>query len=489
MKAKLIDQKGAIDFCTKEGELLTISKEVDPLYEIAGISKSFDGGPTVLFENIKGYPKWKAVTNIFANRDRVGKYFGTTKQGLPTRILDAARNPVQPKLVTQATSQENVITKDIDILNFLPVITHTKLDIGPVISGGVVMINVPQAMGGGKESFNLSFHRMNPSLGKDWVSMATLYSRHFLEVLYYHKAKREEYPVTINIGMSPALNVVAAGGDFPQIRPIGTDDLGMAGNLEGQAVEYVKAKTVDAYALAHADVVLEGKVIYNEKITEELPSKAKGPGKTYFFPEQLGYEGLAAAGFKIQVSAITYRNNPCYFTPLADAYETNNLQVLISEASIYNACKSSAPNIFRNCHVLDCMKGHMGVVIQCRVPHEQEQGISQNLINAAFGSVRNLNFVIAVDEDVDIYDPSDVMWAVVRRTRAAEDVNIIKGAGIGNNFAKWSVDTTVPVAEKHRALRPQFEPMDLGKWLTPEEIAKGLSLMDDGARSIARRRV
>ena len=231
MKARLTDQKGALDFCVKEGELITISKEVDPLYEIAGISKSFDGGPTVLFENIKGYPKWKAVTNIFANRDRVARYFGTTKQGLPKRILDAARNPIQPKLVTQAPCQENVITKDIDILNFLPVITHTKLDIGPVISGGVVMISVPKELGGGDQSFNLSFHRINPSLGKDWVSMATLYSRHFLEVLYHHKSKKQEYPVTINIGMSPGCNVVASGGDFPQIRPIGTDDLGMAGNL------------------------------------------------------------------------------------------------------------------------------------------------------------------------------------------------------------------------------------------------------------------
>ncbi|MGD1153303.1 MAG: UbiD family decarboxylase [Syntrophales bacterium] len=489
MKAKLIDQKGAIDFCAREGELLIISKEVDPLYEIAGITKSFDGGPALVFEKIKGYPKCKAVTNIFSRRERVAKYFGTTREGLPKRILDAAKNPVPPKLVTQAPCQENVITKDIDVLNFLPVITHTKLDIGPVISGGVVMINVPKEMGGGEHSFNLSFHRMNPSLGKDWVSLATLYSRHFLEVLYHHKAKKQEYPVTINIGMSPACNVVASGGDFPQIRPIGTDDLGMAGNLEGQAVEYCKAKTVDAYALAHADIVLEGKVMYSEKITEEIPSKAKGPGKTYFFPEQLGYEGLADVGFKVQITAITYRNNPCYFTPLADAYETNNLQVLISEASIYNACKNSAPNIFVNCHTLDAMKGHLGTIIQCRVPHEQQQGISQNLISAAFGAVRNLNFVIAVDEDVDIYDPSDIVWALSRRTRPAEDVNIIKGAGIGPNFAKWSVDTTVPMADKYRTLRPKFEPMDLGKWLTPEEVSKGFALMDDGAKSISRRRV
>jgi hypothetical protein len=51
------------------------------------------------------------------------------------------------------------------------------------------------------------------------------------------------------------------------------------------------------------------------------------------------------------------------------------------------------------------------------------------------------------------------------------------------------VDTTVPLADKYRTLRPKFEPMDLGKWLTPEEISKGFALMDDGAKSISRRRV
>jgi 3-polyprenyl-4-hydroxybenzoate decarboxylase len=119
-----------------------------------------------------------------------------------------------------------------------------------------------------------------------------------------------------------------------------------------------------------------------------------------------------------------------------------------------------------------------------------QQGISQNLISAAFGAVKDLKWVIAVDEDVDIYDPSDVLWAVTVRTRADEDVNIIKGAGIGNLFAtKWSVDTTVPVSDKWRARRPNFEQIDLKKWFTEDEISKAFSLMSEGARSIAKRRV
>jgi len=71
-----------------------------------------------------------------------------------------------------------------------------------------------------------------------------------------------------------------------------------------------------------------------------------------------------------------------------------------------------------------------------------------------------------------------------------EDVNILKGAGVGNLFATKMVRRhTSAVADKWRAKRPKYEPVDLKRWLTEEEIAKGLSLMGEGARSIAKRRV
>lgn len=496
MEKGLIDQRSALEFCAEIGELLAVSKEADPIYEVASITKGFDGGPALIFERIKGYPEWKAATNLMSRRDRIAAFFGTTNETLPQRIVEAVYRPIPPRVVDGAPCQEVVIDQGIDVLGYLPVIKQTSLDIGPVISGGVVMVQIPEEMAKGAHPycFNLSFHRLNPGLGKDWFSLATLYNRHFLEILYFHKERKQEYPITINLGLSPALNTVASGGAFPQIRPTGSDDVGVAGNLQGGPVEICRAKTVDAYSLANAEVVIEGKVLYEEKITE-MPvqgssPKEKGSERTYFFPEFLGYEGLADRAFKVQVTAITHRERPVYYTPLGDSLESSHLGTLISEASIYHACKNTAPNVFTNCHILEAMRGIMGAVVQCRVAHQMQQGISQNLISAAFGAVKDLKWVIAVDEDVDIYDPSDVLWAVTVRTRADEDVNIIKGAGIGNLFAtKWSVDTTVPVSDKWRARRPNFEQIDLKKWFTEDEISKAFSLMSEGAKSIAKRRV
>jgi 4-hydroxy-3-polyprenylbenzoate decarboxylase len=429
-----------------------------------------------------------------SRRERVADFFGSTKEKLPKRIGEAVLNPIPPKLVDKPPCQEVVMDKEMDVLGYLPVIKQTSLDIGPVISGGVAMVHVPKEMAKEPVSFNLSFHRLNPSVGKDWVSLATLYNRHFLEILYFHKERKEEYPITVNLGLSPALNIVASGGAFPQIRPMGSDDLGMAGNLQGVPVEICRATAVDAYALANAEIVIEGKVLFEEKITEvpvqDSSAEGKGPEKSYFFPEFLGYEGLADRAFKVKVTAITHRKDPFYYTPLADSFESSHLGALISEASIYNACKNTAPNIFVNCHILDAMRGILGAVIQCRIVHEMQQGISQNLISAAFGAVKDLKWVIAVDEDVDIYDPSDVLWALTVRTRPDDDVNIIKGAGVGSLFAtKWSVDTTVPVGDKWRARRPRYELVDLKKWFTEEEISKAYSIMSEGAKSIAKRRV
>jgi len=90
---------------------------------------------------------------------------------------------------------------------------------------------------------------------------------------------------------------------------------------------------------------------------------------------------------------------------------------------------------------------------------------------------------------VDIFDPTDVLWAITTRTRAEEDINIIKGTGVGMLSSQWSVDTTVPLQDKYRTLRPSFEKADLRQWLSDEDIRRGQALMNEGAASISRRRM
>ncbi|MBW2622409.1 MAG: UbiD family decarboxylase [Deltaproteobacteria bacterium] len=490
MSGHMVTARDCIQFAKQNNMFLKIKKEVDPCYEIASITKAFDGGPVLLFENIKGYPGRKVLANLMGNRDIIARYFDTTKEKLSEMFIESVASPVAPIIVRDAPCQENVLDKNIDVLKTLPVMTHTPMDIGPVITGGVVMVKYPEEMAGDDFSFNLSYHRLHAGRAPDWLTLASLYNRHFLDVLHHHKKRGEEYPLTINIGLSPPLNFLAAGGTLPQIRSKGKDDLGVAGALQGSPVRICKAGTVDAFGLADAEIVLEGKILYCERIYEYDRENQKSERPPYYFPEFMGYEGVAERAFKFQVTGLTHRHSPYYVSQMADSVESSNLGAIVSEASIYHACKSLAPDSFINCHILNCMRGILGVVIQCRTNHSLETGISQGLTSAAFGAFRNIKFVVVVDEDVDIYDPEDVLWALTVRTKPDRDINIIKKAGLGDLFeTRWSADTTVPFGNKWRAVRPKYKEVDIREILESPETEKTVSLMSESSRRYARRHI
>jgi gallate decarboxylase subunit C len=489
MVDKISTLRDAVRFAEEKNRLLKIREEVDPICEVASITKAFDGGPLLVFEKIRGYPGGKILANMMGNRETIAGYLGTSKERLSEKLLDSIAHPVDPVIVESAPCQENVRTQDIDVLKILPVLTHTSMDIGPVITGGVVMVKYPDEMEKERFAFNLSYHRLLAGRGPDWLTLASLYNRHFLDVLHHHKERKEEYALTVNIGGNPCLNILAAGGTLPQIRSKGIDDLRAGGAFQGEPVRICKAKTVDAYSLADAEIVLEGKILYDERVFE-FDEKVHKPEKPpYFFPEFLGYEGFGERAFKFQVTAITFQHSPYYVSQMADSIESSNLGAIVSEASIFNACKNLAPDSFINCHIPNPMRGILGAVIQCKTNHILETGISQGLISAAFGAFRNLKFVIAVDEDVDIYDPEDVLWALTLRTKPDRDINVIKRAGLGDLFeSRWSADTTVPLNNKWRAVRPEYNKVNIKALLDDSDIQKGFSLMSDSAKRFSMQR-
>ncbi len=167
MSRQISTLRDCIEFAEQNGILLRVNKEVDPCYEIASVTKSFDGGPQIIFEAVKGYPGWKVLSNLMGNRDLIAKYFGTTKDSLSERLIKCMADPIEPVFSENPSCQENIIDKEIDILKTLPVIKHTTLDIGPVITGGVAMVRYPTEIAKEDLAFNLSYHRLNPSRGPD----------------------------------------------------------------------------------------------------------------------------------------------------------------------------------------------------------------------------------------------------------------------------------------------------------------------------------
>ncbi len=157
--------------------------------------------------------------------------------------------------------------------------------------------------------------------GKDWASIQLGLGSHAEEAALEHRG--EIIPMTINICTPPAVAMVAATGFVHDLVPQGTDELGIAGGLQGSPVEICKAKTVDAYAIAQSEWVIEGYINPTERIWEtEEAEKIGSHGVAPMFPEWPGYLGRAMKAFKFQATAITHRSDkPIFFTPLAQSFE------------------------------------------------------------------------------------------------------------------------------------------------------------------------
>ena len=108
--------RNALAYLDSRGEVIHVEKEVDPIYEISGIQKALEKGPILLFENIKGYPKFKDIGNFFGRREPLADLFDVDDpKKLKFKFVDAIKNPIPPKVVSEAPCQEVVITEGIDV--------------------------------------------------------------------------------------------------------------------------------------------------------------------------------------------------------------------------------------------------------------------------------------------------------------------------------------------------------------------------------------
>ncbi|MCX8125916.1 MAG: UbiD family decarboxylase, partial [Dehalococcoidia bacterium] len=193
-----------LDFLSTLGQLMVVTTEVDTDLEIAGIEKALDNGPALLFENVKGFPHARVVGNLMARMETVAAMFGVSDhRKLKLRCLDAIKSPLPPVIVNHAPCQQVVVAaEDVDVPKMLPIIKHTRDDAGRILGGGVVLFSDPEL---GKTS-DITFRRMH-FRGKDYASIMLNPVSHLTRIM--RAKKGEKIPVTVNIGVSPSVLLVA----------------------------------------------------------------------------------------------------------------------------------------------------------------------------------------------------------------------------------------------------------------------------------------
>ena len=413
----LSDLAEIIDDLDAMGRLVRVRSEVDLTHDLAGIAKRFEGSPrAVLFENVKGHDQ-PVFIGLYWSRELLGALMRTPEKALPGQISGHIKkwqvNPVHPVVVDDGPVLE-VTEPGVDLYK-LPIPIHALKDGGPYFDAAVVVTKDPET-----GIRNASIQRFEV-IDKDTMGVNIDAGRH-LEIYLEKAAKRgKNLPFTLNIGDGPGLHFAASAP--AAAAPIDRDELGIASEFHGAPLELVAGKHSDVEMIAGAMYALECELLHDAQQLE-------GP-----FAEVTGYYAAHAPRGKVKVKAIHRRRKPIFHTILSGT-EVHNSVGLLGEANVLNLLQIQVPGV-KDVYFSHGGCGFYGAVVQI---DQQRAGWARQAILAAFAAFPPLKLVTVVDDDVDIYNPSDVEWAMATRLDPRHGIvvlNDIFGHGLNPSFPDY----------------------------------------------------
>jgi len=439
-----------------EGELITVEKPVDPFLEMAGAIHAMEGR-IVLFTDPQR-PGWQVATGVCARREHFGWALGSDVPGIVRRMVEALNHPVPPPITVKAPCQE-VVSHEPD-LAALPILTHLPGDGGPFVTAGVAVIRDPDL------GRNASFHRLM-QIGPQTFTARMVEGRGTDTAWRKAAAAGQELEVAICLGVP--IHALLAAAMSPAK---GVDELAIAHALAPTPL--VRCVTVDLEVPAECEAVLEG------RITAELADE--GP-----FIDLTETWDVIRQQPVIEIDCFTHRRSPIYHALLPGGLEHKLLMGLPREPTIFQAVAEVA-----DCRAVSITPGGMSwlhAVVQI-AKHGPTDG--QRAMEAAFRGHGSLKHVVVVDEDVDLFDPAAVEWAIATRFQADRDLVVWTDQpsssldpsasllpGQKARSAKMGLDATIPwtdatgrfrsQAEREGFCKVRYAAVDVAQYLVPTE--------------------
>ncbi|MEY3201397.1 MAG: hypothetical protein RIR70_947 [Pseudomonadota bacterium] len=425
------DLRDFISQLEKRGDLKRISLEIDPHLEMTEIADRTlrRGGPAILFENPRGH-SMPVLANLFGTPQRVALGMGaegeTWAQSLREigRTLSALKEPeppkglrdaweklpllkqvfaMAPKVRASAPCQEIVWEgQDVD-LSRLPIQTCWPGDVAPLITWGLTITRGPN-----KPRQNLGIYRQQV-IARNKLIMRWLAHRGGALDFRDHceKFPGQPYPVAVALGADPA-TILGAVTPVPDA----LSEYQFAGLLRGSRTELVKCLGNDLNVPASAEIVLEG-VIHPGETAQEGP-----------YGDHTGYYNEQAEFPVFTVERITMRRQPIYHSTYTGKPpdEPAMLGVALNEVFV-PILQKQYPEITDFYLPPEGCSYRMAVVSI----KKQYPGHAKRVMFGIWSFLRQFmytKFIIVVDEDVNIRDWQDVIWALTTRVDAQRDTLI-----------------------------------------------------------------
>ena len=398
------------------------------VFELDRLNKN----PVVIFEKVVGFDM-PVVTNVAGNRELLARCLDSTVANLPTVFRERSQKYIPSEIVSKPAWDEVVLEGDQVDLTRLPIPFQFTVDAAPYITAGQITARDPET---GVDT--TGFHRL---MLKDKNRLGvSLHSRR--RMYEYHRraeARGHSLPAAIVIGTHPLHYM----GSMVYAYPPNVRKFDIIGGLFGEPYRLARCGVENLEVPASAEIIIEGEILAGVHEPE-------GP-----FGEFTGYASFRSTQNVFVAKRIRMRRDAWFHSVVSGMSRDHILISCITrEGEILNALKRNLPNV-RAVHVPHKTCGAFLAIVSMKKVAEGEPRMA---MLTALGTELYTKQVIVVDEDVDICDLEDVMWAVATRVKAEKDVLMVPGvkAAIIDptsdpatfTVTKMGIDATAPINEE-----------------------------------------
>jgi 2,5-furandicarboxylate decarboxylase 1 len=440
------------------GEVVRVSDAVSIEYDVMALVLEYERRrryPILFFDKVgdSGIP---VVCNVVASRGALAFALGVPERALAAEYARRIKDHLKPVVISDPAFRHRVVTgADVD-LSALPIPTYFPGDAGAYLTAGMLVARDPDT---GVETEG--YHRFQVK-GQNRMGVSLHSRRRMFEYQRRAEAKGQALPCAVVLGLHPLVSMGSLA--YP---PADVGKFEVVGGLFGEPLQVAACATIDLHVPAAAEIVIEGEILPGEREPE-------GP-----FGEFTGYFSRRSTEHVFVARAIAMRERP-WFQSIGSGRAGDHITTLglVREAEILNALGRVIPNV-KAVHVP--LSGASSFTAFVSIT-QTRPGEAKHVIPIVLGVDHYLKLVVVVDDDVDVFDESDVLWAVATRMQADRDLVSIAGslgamldpsADDRGITAKLGIDATrpfgLPFAEK--LVMPQ-ERMDWARALA-EKLAGG----------------
>jgi len=408
------------------GKLHHVKKEVDPDWEVAAYMRRVfqrvprDRRPAVMFERIKGHSMPLVAGILGASPEVYALALETTVDGIADKWSQAQSHPLPPVRVKTGPVKEVILKGEQADVTKLPLCIWTRgQDPAPYVTGPCVISVDPET-----GVRNMGTYRLMQKGPRKFGLFLTNAWRDMYGHLMKNERQGKPTPCAVVIGCDPPVPLTS-------VSRVRGDELAVAGALRGAPLEVVTCETNDLEVPAHAEIVIEG--VVPAGVREE-----EGP-----FGEYTGYMGASGPSFVIDVTCITHRTDPIYqaFFSQMPPSESSCIRGTGRDVAIRQHLIRELRLPVRDVHLLEAGGGAAFLAVSVRRDHP---ALPQRIMWAVWAYDPSFSkWVVVVDEDIDIRDYFQVLWAMSWHVQPARDIYVNRdtaAAGLDPSLAEEDVN-------------------------------------------------